>query len=112
MVLGIDIGSVSISIDHHARKNGDEYQILGSSTTESGRKFIGEIIRADQTVDEITAHARASYELNPKTDTIIEIGGQDAKFTQMKESVVTFSHMNTVSAAGTGSFIEELAGSL
>jgi predicted CoA-substrate-specific enzyme activase len=62
--------------------------------------------------DEITAHARAAYDLNPLTDTIIEIGGQDAKFTRMKDGMVTFSHMNTVCAAGTGSFIEELAGRL
>ena len=67
---------------------------------------------ADLDYDEITAHARAAYELNPLTDTIIEIGGQDAKFTQMKDGMVTFSHMNTVCAAGTGSFIEELAGRL
>ena len=30
----------------------------------------------------------------------------------MKDGMVTFSHMNTVCAAGTGSFIEELAGRL
>jgi predicted CoA-substrate-specific enzyme activase len=87
-------------------------EIVACGTTGSGRKFIGGIIRADQDLDEITAHARAAYELNPHTDTIIEIGGQDAKFTQMKDGVVTFSHMNTVCAAGTGSFIEELAGRL
>ena len=87
-------------------------RIVACGTTGSGRKFIGGIIRADQDIDEITAHARAAFELNPHTDTIIEIGGQDAKFTQMKEGVVTFSHMNTVCAAGTGSFIEELAGRL
>ncbi|MFO7671154.1 MAG: acyl-CoA dehydratase activase [Bacteroidales bacterium] len=87
-------------------------EILACGTTGSGRKFIGGIVGADQDVDEITAHARAAFELNPQTDTIIEIGGQDAKFTQMKDGVVTFSHMNTVCAAGTGSFIEELAGRL
>ena len=87
-------------------------EILACGTTGSGRKFIGGILGADQVVDEITAHARAAFELNPETDTIIEIGGQDAKFTQMKGGVVTFSHMNTVCAAGTGSFIEELAGRL
>ncbi len=89
-----------------------EPKILACGTTGSGRKFIGGIVGADQDVDEITAHARAAYELNPLTDTIIEIGGQDAKFTQMKDGMVTFSHMNTVCAAGTGSFIEELAGRL
>ncbi len=100
------------AIDHLSVKAATRFQIKACGTTGSGRKFIGSIIRADQDVDEITAHARAAYELNPLTDTIIEIGGQDAKFTQMKDGMVTFSHMNTVCAAGTGSFIEELAGRL
>ena len=100
------------SMDSLLSDHGIEPDFLGCGTTGSGRKFIGGIVGADQDVDEITAHARAAYELNPDTDTIIEIGGQDAKFTQMKGGVVTFSHMNTVCAAGTGSFIEELAGRL
>jgi predicted CoA-substrate-specific enzyme activase len=91
---------------------GDPFEFLSCGTTGSGRKFIAGIVRADRDFDEITAHARAAYELNPLTDTIIEIGGQDAKFTRMKHGMVTFSHMNTVCAAGTGSFIEELAGRL
>jgi predicted CoA-substrate-specific enzyme activase len=81
----------------------------GVGTTGSGRKLIGAIAGADLVVDEITAHARAAYELNPSVDTIIEIGGQDAKFTTLKNGVVTLSVMNTVCAAGTGSFIEEQA---
>ena len=100
------------SMDHLATGSDIRLNILSCGTTGSGRKFIGSIIRADLVVDEITAHARAAYALHPETDTIIEIGGQDAKFTQMKDGVVTFSHMNTVCAAGTGSFIEELAGRL
>jgi predicted CoA-substrate-specific enzyme activase len=100
------------AMEHHLDGLGIRPEILACGTTGSGRKFIGGIIRTDSDVDEITAHARAAYELNPRTDTIIEIGGQDAKFTQMKEGVVTFSHMNTVCAAGTGSFIEELSGRL
>jgi predicted CoA-substrate-specific enzyme activase len=60
-------------------------------------------------VDEITAHARAASKLNPEVDTIIEIGGQDSKFTTMKDGMVTFCAMNNVCAAGTGSFIEEQA---
>ena len=100
------------AIDHSMTSWEIEPEFMACGTTGSGRKFIRGIIRADMDVDEITAHARAAYELQPLTDTIIEIGGQDAKFTQMKEGVVTFSHMNTVCAAGTGSFIEELAGRL
>lgn len=81
----------------------------GVGTTGSGRKFIGRIINADLMIDEITAHARAAYELDPEVDTIIEIGGQDAKFTNMTGGMVTSSVMNNVCAAGTGSFIEEQA---
>jgi predicted CoA-substrate-specific enzyme activase len=83
--------------------------ITGAGTTGSGRKFIGKIINADLIVDEITSHARAAWEINPDTDTIVEIGGQDAKFTLMKNGSVTFSQMNSVCAAGTGSFLHEQA---
>jgi predicted CoA-substrate-specific enzyme activase len=100
------------AIDQVAKTRKLTIRVRACGTTGSGRKFIGGIVGADQVIDEITAHARAAFELNPQTDTIIEIGGQDAKFTQMNNGVVTFSHMNTVCAAGTGSFIEELAGRL
>ncbi len=85
------------------------FNINAAGTTGSGRKFIGKIINADIIPDEITAHARAAVELDPETDTIIEIGGQDSKFTVMRNGIVTLSIMNNVCAAGTGSFIEEQA---
>ncbi len=92
--------------------SGQAFEVLGATTTGSGRKFVGTIIGADLIVDEITAHARAACSLNPAVDTIIEIGGQDAKFTTVRDGMVTFSHMNTVCAAGTGSFLEEQAARL
>ncbi len=84
-------------------------EFLGAATTGSGRKFAGKLAGADQIMDEITAHARAAVQLHPHVDTIIEIGGQDSKFTTLKKGRVTFCIMNTVCAAGTGSFIEEQA---
>jgi predicted CoA-substrate-specific enzyme activase len=92
-----------------ARRKQVSLIINAAGTTGSGRKFTGKIIGADLVLDEITAHARAAFELNPDTDTIIEIGGQDSKFTVMRNGMVTFSVMNNVCAAGTGSFIEEQA---
>ena len=86
-----------------------QFEFWGAGTTGSGRKFIQKVINADVAIDEITAHARAAYALNPHVDTIIEIGGQDSKFTVMRNGQVTFSVMNYVCAAGTGSFIEEQA---
>ena len=94
--------------DFSAKRN-IRFTILRAGTTGSGRKFTGKIIGADIILDEITAHARAAFELDPETDTIIEIGGQDSKFTIMRNGMVTFSVMNNVCAAGTGSFIEEQA---
>ena len=97
------------SINSLEKDKGIKFRLESTGTTGSGRKFIGALIGADLIVDEITAHAKAAYQLNPKTDTIIEIGGQDAKFTLMRDGRVTFAQMNSVCAAGTGSFIEEQA---
>ena len=83
--------------------------IINAGTTGAGRKFTGIVVGADLIIDEITAHARAAYELNPEVDTIIEIGGQDSKFTTLRDGSVNFCVMNNVCAAGTGSFIEEQA---
>jgi predicted CoA-substrate-specific enzyme activase len=97
------------AIEDITLRKGITFSFKGVGTTGSGRKFAGEIIGADLILDEITAHAKAAVELNPETDTIIEIGGQDAKFTTMRNGLVTFSQLNTVCAAGTGTFIEEQA---
>jgi predicted CoA-substrate-specific enzyme activase len=101
--------SILAAIQDLAVKKQIEFQIGGAATTGSGRKFSGKIIGADVIIDEISAHARAAVELNPKVDTIIEIGGQDSKFTTLQNGEITFCAMNTVCAAGTGSFIEEQA---
>ncbi|RMD83117.1 MAG: hypothetical protein D6820_02765, partial [Lentisphaerae bacterium] len=75
----------------------------------SGRKFIRMVFNGDFEINEITAHARAATAIDPECDTILEIGGQDAKFTQLKHGAVYHSVMNYVCAAGTGSFVEEQA---
>ncbi|MEW6076636.1 MAG: acyl-CoA dehydratase activase [Thermodesulfobacteriota bacterium] len=103
------IQSVLAAVEDLGRRKGVTIAVRGAGTTGSGRKFVGRVLGADLILDEITAHARAAVALNPAVDTIIEIGGQDAKFTTLKDGRVTFSAMNTVCAAGTGSFIEEQA---
>ncbi len=97
------------AVDALANNRGVFLEVLGMGTTGSGRKFVGRLAGADLILDEITAHARAAVELHPDVDTIIEIGGQDSKFTTLNKGRVTFSIMNNVCAAGTGSFIEEQA---
>lgn len=97
------------AVDDLAQRYHLKLDFVGAATTGAGRKFIGNLIGADLVVDEITTHARAAVEIDPRVDTIIEIGGQDAKFTTLQNGRVTFAAMNTVCAAGTGSFIEEQA---
>jgi predicted CoA-substrate-specific enzyme activase len=84
-------------------------RLLGVSTTGSGRAMIRQVFQADREVNEISAHAKAAVFLHPAVDTIVEIGGQDSKFTRIRDGEVYYSTMNYVCAAGTGSFIEEQA---
>ncbi len=100
------------ALQSHCVERSLTVRLRGVGTTGAGRRFVGKVIGADLVMDEISAHARAACELDAQVDTIIEIGGQDAKFTLLRGGLVTFSQMNTVCAAGTGSFLEEQAAKL
>lgn len=59
---------------------------------------------------EIIAHARSACNFDPdkgKSLSVIEIGGQDAKYTLIRNGEIEDSIMNMACAAGTGSFLEE-----
>lgn len=64
-------------------------------------------------VTEITCHARGAHYLNPETRTVVDIGGQDCKVIALDRdgSVVDFI-MNDKCAAGTGRFLQIMAGIL
>lgn len=87
-------------------------EIAGAGTTGSGRFLAGVMIGADVVKNEITAHAVASSMLVPDVKTILEIGGQDSKIIILRNGIVTDFAMNTVCAAGTGSFLDQQAGRL
>ena len=107
---GDPVGSVARMFKELARMFASKtLAIRGAAVTGSGRQLVKEITGADLAVNEITAHARGATFLDPNVDTIIEIGGQDSKFTILKNGYVASSVMNYVCAAGTGSFIEEQA---
>lgn len=64
-----------------------------------------------QVVTEITCHAMGAHALNPRAQTIIDIGGQDSKAIRIDPAsgkVVQFV-MNDKCAAGTGRFLEKAA---
>ncbi len=135
--LGIDVGSVSTNLvlldsgkdviekiyirtkgrPMEAVKKGlatlcekyDDKQIHAVGTTGSGRLIASIQVGADIVKNEITAHAVAAVSIDPEVRTIIEIGGQDSKIIILRDGVVTDFAMNTVCAAGTGSFLDRQA---
>ena len=133
--VGIDVGSVStnvVAIDQnnqvlskqYIRTNGQplesvktgirnlrkdmegRYRVGGVGATGSGRQLIGIMVGADVIKNEITAHATATINYVPEASTIFEIGGQDSKIIFLNNGLITDFAMNTVCAAGTGSFLD------
>jgi predicted CoA-substrate-specific enzyme activase len=87
-------------------------QVKGVGTTGSGRMLAASLVGADVVKNEITAHATATLNCVPEARTILEIGGQDSKIIILNHGVVTDFAMNTVCAAGTGSFLDRQASRL
>ncbi len=86
--------------------------VAGVGTTGSGRNLAAVMIGADTVVNEITAHALAAREVEPEVNTVIDIGGQDSKIIYLQQGVSVGFNMNTVCAAGTGSFLDHQASRL
>lgn len=141
LYLGIDVGSVSINIvalnqqgevveNLYLRTQGQPIQkiqrglgllkerlsnnieVIGVGTTGSGRNLANIIVGADSVKNEITAHAVATSKLVPGVKTVLEIGGQDSKIILLRQGIVSDFAMNTVCAAGTGSFLDQQAARL
>ncbi|MDD4237134.1 MAG: acyl-CoA dehydratase activase [Desulfotomaculaceae bacterium] len=139
--LGIDVGSVSINIvvmseagdiltGLYLRTMGRPIEVIqeglkeaaaavppgieiaGAGTTGSGRYLAGVMVGADVIKNEITAHAVAASMRVPDVHTVMEVGGQDSKIIILRNGIVTDFAMNTVCAAGTGSFLDQQAARL
>ena len=79
-------------------------------TTGYGRAYIDS---GDDSITEITCHAKGAHYLNPNVRTIIDIGGQDIKAISIDdEGAVKNFLMNDKCAAGTGRFLEMMARTL
>ncbi len=109
MTAGRPLEAVRQGLDIVGKKVEGKVKILGAATTGSGRYLTGDFIGADVVINEITAQAAGAAIVNPKVDTIFEIGGQDSKYISLENGVVVDFAMNHACAAGTGSFLEEQA---
>ena len=135
MKVGIDIGSTTIKLvvmddkrlifKNYARHFSEIGTALTNSLT-SLKNIIGEktfkIALAGSAgmgiakkislpfVQEVIACQRAVEEFIPQTDTVVELGGEDAKIIYLGNAPEV--RMNGVCAGGTGSFIDHMAGLL
>ncbi|HVP58422.1 MAG TPA: acyl-CoA dehydratase activase, partial [bacterium] len=105
---GDPMGSVKRILGDAGRSLG-EVRVLSCGTTGSGRLLAAALAGADVVRNEITAHAAASLHFFPEARTVIEIGGQDSKLIVIRDGIPVDFAMNTVCAAGTGSFLDHQA---
>lgn len=107
--LGNPIEAVRKLIKEMKKNIPKNYIIKGIGTTGSARKLIGLLVDANVVKNEITAHAIGTMSIIPDVRTILEIGGQDSKIIIIKNGIITDYSMNTLCAAGTGSFLSSQA---
>jgi len=107
---GDPIGAVKRVLDELKKQvKGKNIEIVSVGTTGSARELIGTILDAQVVKNEITAHAIGTLSLHPEVRTIFEIGGQDSKIIVLENGIVIDYAMNTLCAAGTGSFLSSQA---
>ena len=109
---GNPVKAVNKLVNELKKKMPSNYQIKGIGTTGSARKLIGLLLDANIVKNEITAHAIGTLNYYPNVKTILEIGGQDSKIIMINNGIITDYAMNTLCAAGTGSFLSSQAKSL
>ncbi len=107
--------ALSVLDDIFKRYPADRFRFLG--LTGSGGKLLADLV-GGEFVNEIISQTKAMEKLHPDVRSIIEIGGEDSKLILVdfdKELGVTIIKdfaMNTICAAGTGSFLDQQASRL
>ena len=94
------------------RYNTEQFELV--AITGTGGKLAAELI-GGQFINEIIAQSKSVSMLHPEAKTIIEMGGEDSKLIFMdrglaaENSSLTDFTMNSICAAGTGSFLDQQA---
>lgn len=112
MTMGRPIAAVQEGLRQISRKAPRGAAVVGAGATGSGRYLAAAVAGADAIKNEITAHAVAALDRVPGVRTVLEIGGQDSKIIILRDGVVVDFAMNSVCAAGTGSFLDRQAARL
>ena len=109
---GRPIEAVQRGLEELAEQLSADVEVQGVGTTGSARYLTGIVVGADVVKNEITAHSVGAMRVVPDVRTVLEIGGQDSKIILLRDGIVIDFAMNTVCAAGTGSFLDHQAARL
>lgn len=86
--------------------------IAGAGVTGYGEGLLRQAFRVDLGTVETIAHLRAARFFCPTVTALLDIGGQDMKFSQLTEGHITRISLNSACASGCGSFLESFAGGM
>jgi len=86
--------------------------VAAIAITGSGRELVSTVLTSSIVKNEISAQAAAAVHYHSDVRTVIEIGGQDSKLIMIQNGLMTDFSMNTICAAGTGSFLDHQAARL
>lgn len=138
-VSGVDIGSTtakSVIINEHGKIVGKSLSPVGVRIVKDAEKAFEKALKdadlnRDQVkfitgtgygrfkvhfgqaiVTEISCHAKGAQHLFPKTETVLDIGGQDTKAIRVSNGEVIDFAMNDKCSAGTGRFLDVCADAL
>jgi predicted CoA-substrate-specific enzyme activase len=128
--IGLDAGSVSVKFavldsesniveTKYVRHKGNPLRVVYDllkqapsdsflSVTGSAGKLIAGALGVKHT-NEVVALSHSTKKLYPDVRTVIEMGGEDSKLILLDKGVVKEFSMNSVCAAGTGSFLDQQA---
>ena len=109
---GRPLAAIQRGMEQMSRRLQNGIEVKGVAATGSARYLAGAVIGADLIKNEITCQAVAAVHYIPDVRTVIEIGGQDSKIIIIRDGMVADFGMNTVCAAGTGSFLDHQAARL
>jgi predicted CoA-substrate-specific enzyme activase len=107
--------SLSVLEDVFTRYPAGAFKVLG--ITGSGGKLLSELLDGEF-VNEIISQTKAMEKFYPEVRSVIEIGGEDSKLIlvgfdeDLGVTVIKDFAMNTICAAGTGSFLDQQASRL
>lgn len=136
--LGIDAGSTTIKavvldeddrivFTHYASNEGDPVaaaieivkriqtelpesaRIVRACSTGYGEGIVKSALGVDEGEIETMAHFRAANYIHPGVTSVIDIGGQDMKYMQIKDGVVDSISVNEACSSGCGSFLQTFA---